>query len=100
MVELDGKSAHYQFPIGAISSITNRVTGVMLSVGEQRRGGACIGVAEGRAAMQRAQNLEIPARGAGRGGAGLTRLTPSHEGGWRRAPSAAHGNPHPLFFRH
>jgi succinate dehydrogenase (ubiquinone) cytochrome b560 subunit len=31
--EIDGKSMHYKFPVGAISSVTNRVTGVMLSVG-------------------------------------------------------------------
>lgn len=33
--EIDGRQPHYKFPIGAISSITNRATGVMLSVGEQ-----------------------------------------------------------------
>lgn len=31
--EIDGKTPHYKFPMGAISSIANRVTGVMLSVG-------------------------------------------------------------------
>lgn len=29
--EIDSKSVHYKFPPGAISSIANRVTGVMLS---------------------------------------------------------------------
>eukprot|EP00201_Polytomella_parva_P024155 CAMPEP_0175041694 /NCGR_PEP_ID=MMETSP0052_2-20121109/2083_1 /TAXON_ID=51329 ORGANISM="Polytomella parva, Strain SAG 63-3" /NCGR_SAMPLE_ID=MMETSP0052_2 /ASSEMBLY_ACC=CAM_ASM_000194 /LENGTH=197 /DNA_ID=CAMNT_0016304289 /DNA_START=30 /DNA_END=623 /DNA_ORIENTATION=+ len=33
VIEIDGKSTHYQFPIGAISSIANRATGVALSVG-------------------------------------------------------------------
>jgi hypothetical protein len=31
--DIDGKSPHYKFPVGAISSITNRVTGVGMSVG-------------------------------------------------------------------
>jgi succinate dehydrogenase (ubiquinone) cytochrome b560 subunit len=31
--EIDGKQFHYKMPYGAISSITNRATGVMLSVG-------------------------------------------------------------------
>lgn len=35
-MEIDNKSAHYKFPLGALSSITNRVTGVALSVGELR----------------------------------------------------------------
>jgi len=34
VLEIDGKSAHYKFPWGALSSIANRVTGVALSVGE------------------------------------------------------------------
>ncbi len=34
VIEIDGKSPHYKFPMGAISSITNRATGVALSVGE------------------------------------------------------------------
>eukprot|EP00198_Chlamydomonas_reinhardtii_P000171 XP_001689506.1 succinate dehydrogenase subunit b560 [Chlamydomonas reinhardtii] len=33
VMEIDNKSAHYKFPLGALSSITNRVTGVALSVG-------------------------------------------------------------------
>eukprot|EP00798_Chlamydomonas_sp_ICE-L_P025733 gene25733-11393_t len=33
VLEIDGKTAHYKFPIGALSSIANRVTGVILSVG-------------------------------------------------------------------
>lgn len=33
VIEIDGKSPHYKFPLGAISSITNRATGVALSVG-------------------------------------------------------------------
>jgi succinate dehydrogenase (ubiquinone) cytochrome b560 subunit len=32
--DIDGKSLHYKMPVGAISSITNRVTGVGMSVGE------------------------------------------------------------------
>lgn len=35
--EIDGRQPHYKFPIGAISSIANRATGVALSVGEQGR---------------------------------------------------------------
>lgn len=31
--EIDGKSFHYKMPLGAVSSITNRATGVMLSLG-------------------------------------------------------------------
>jgi len=31
--EITGLQPHYKFPLGAISSITNRATGVMLSVG-------------------------------------------------------------------
>lgn len=31
--EITGMQPHYKFPLGAISSITNRATGVMLSVG-------------------------------------------------------------------
>lgn len=31
--EIDGKSFHYKMPMGAVSSIANRATGVMLSVG-------------------------------------------------------------------
>ena len=31
--EIDYKSMHYKFPLGAISSVTNRATGAMLSVG-------------------------------------------------------------------
>ncbi|KAG2447242.1 hypothetical protein HYH02_007982 [Chlamydomonas schloesseri] len=33
VIEIDNKSPHYKFPLGALSSITNRVTGVALSVG-------------------------------------------------------------------
>jgi succinate dehydrogenase (ubiquinone) cytochrome b560 subunit len=33
VIEIDGKAPHYKFPLGAVSSITNRVTGVALSVG-------------------------------------------------------------------
>ncbi|KAJ9506399.1 hypothetical protein QJQ45_004902 [Haematococcus lacustris] len=33
VLEIDGKSMHYKFPWGALSSITNRATGVALSVG-------------------------------------------------------------------
>ena len=33
MLEIDGKTAHYKFPWGALSSITNRATGVALTVG-------------------------------------------------------------------
>lgn len=33
VLEIDGKSVHYKFPWGAISSIMNRGTGVALSVG-------------------------------------------------------------------
>jgi hypothetical protein len=33
VLEIDGKSLHYKFPWGALSSITNRATGVALSVG-------------------------------------------------------------------
>ena len=32
--EIDGKSMHYKMPINAISSITNRATGVALTTGE------------------------------------------------------------------
>lgn len=39
VLEIDNKSQHYKFPLGALSSITNRVTGVALSVGER----ACTG---------------------------------------------------------
>lgn len=39
VIGLDGKSAHYKFPMPALSSITNRVTGVVLSCGEQRGSG-------------------------------------------------------------
>lgn len=31
--EITGVQPHYKFPLGAISSITNRATGCMLSVG-------------------------------------------------------------------
>lgn len=31
--EIDYKQMHYKFPVGAITSVTNRATGVMLSVG-------------------------------------------------------------------
>lgn len=31
--EIDGKSMHYKMPINAISSITNRATGVAMTVG-------------------------------------------------------------------
>lgn len=31
--EMDNRTPHYKFPLGALSSITNRVTGVALSVG-------------------------------------------------------------------
>jgi hypothetical protein len=47
VLEIDGKSPHYKFPLGAISSIVNRVTGVALSVGkhagirERAEGHAC-----------------------------------------------------------
>jgi succinate dehydrogenase (ubiquinone) cytochrome b560 subunit len=34
--EIDGKSMHYKFPWGALSSVTNRVTGVALSAGALR----------------------------------------------------------------
>lgn len=34
VLDIDGKSLHYKMPIGALSSITNRVTGVGMSVGE------------------------------------------------------------------
>lgn len=37
VIGLDGKSRHYNFPWAALSSITNRVTGVALSVGECMR---------------------------------------------------------------
>uniref|UniRef100_A0A7S2VUX9 Succinate dehydrogenase cytochrome b560 subunit, mitochondrial n=1 Tax=Chlamydomonas chlamydogama TaxID=225041 RepID=A0A7S2VUX9_9CHLO len=33
VLEMDGKTPHYKMPWGALSSITNRVTGVALSVG-------------------------------------------------------------------
>mmetsp|Transcript_15670 Transcript_15670/g.32690 ORF Transcript_15670/g.32690 Transcript_15670/m.32690 type:complete len:203 (+) Transcript_15670:28-636(+) len=33
VLEIDGKTPHYKFPLGALSSIVNRVTGVALSVG-------------------------------------------------------------------
>ena len=33
VVELDQKSFHYKMPLGAVSSILNRVTGVSLSAG-------------------------------------------------------------------
>lgn len=33
--EIDGKSMHYKMPINAISSITNRATGVALTTGER-----------------------------------------------------------------
>ncbi|KAG1673289.1 hypothetical protein FOA52_002569 [Chlamydomonas sp. UWO 241] len=33
VLEIDGKSAHYKMPLGALSSIANRATGVALSVG-------------------------------------------------------------------
>ena len=41
---MDGKSAHYKFPIVALSSITNRITGCVLS-GAVGVGGviACVG---------------------------------------------------------
>lgn len=32
--EIDGKSMHYKMPINAISSITNRATGVALTTGD------------------------------------------------------------------
>lgn len=35
--EISGLQPHYKFPLGAISSITNRATGCMLSVGEAPR---------------------------------------------------------------
>lgn len=35
VLEIDNKSPHYKFPLGALSSITNRVTGVVMSFGEQ-----------------------------------------------------------------
>jgi hypothetical protein len=31
--EIDSKQFHYKMPLGAVSSVTNRVTGVMLSIG-------------------------------------------------------------------
>ena len=34
--EIDGKSMHYKMPINAISSITNRATGVAMTAGEQQ----------------------------------------------------------------
>lgn len=34
VLEIDGKSMHYKFPWGPLSSIANRVTGVALSVGK------------------------------------------------------------------
>lgn len=34
VMEIDHKQLHYKMPPGAISSITNRATGVMLSLGE------------------------------------------------------------------
>jgi succinate dehydrogenase (ubiquinone) cytochrome b560 subunit len=34
VLEIDNKSLHYKFPLGALSSIANRVTGVAMSVGE------------------------------------------------------------------
>ena len=33
VLDIDGKQLHYKLPIGAISSIANRVTGVGMSVG-------------------------------------------------------------------
>ncbi|GLI61724.1 hypothetical protein VaNZ11_004148, partial [Volvox africanus] len=33
VLEIDNKSLHYKFPLGALSSIANRVTGVAMSVG-------------------------------------------------------------------
>jgi succinate dehydrogenase (ubiquinone) cytochrome b560 subunit len=44
VLDVDGKSAHYKFPIVALSSITNRVTGCVLS-GAVGVGGviACVG---------------------------------------------------------
>lgn len=33
VLEIDGKTAHYKFPWGALSSITNRATGCALTVG-------------------------------------------------------------------
>ena len=33
--EIDNKGFHYKMPVNAISSITNRATGVALSVGKQ-----------------------------------------------------------------
>lgn len=41
--EITGLQPHYKFPLGAISSIANRATGVALSVGALRTGRpACI----------------------------------------------------------
>jgi succinate dehydrogenase (ubiquinone) cytochrome b560 subunit len=47
VIDVDGKSVHYKFPIVALSSITNRVTGCVLS-GAVGVGGviACVGGAE------------------------------------------------------
>lgn len=36
VLEIDGKTPHYKFPLGALSSIVNRATGVALTVGERR----------------------------------------------------------------
>ncbi len=33
--EIDGKGMHYKMPINAVTSITNRVTGTALTVGER-----------------------------------------------------------------
>lgn len=34
VMEIDNKTLHYKFPLGALSSIANRVTGVAMSVGK------------------------------------------------------------------
>lgn len=42
VLEIDNKTPHYKFPLGALSSIMNRVTGAVLSVGEPNSTCVCV----------------------------------------------------------
>jgi succinate dehydrogenase (ubiquinone) cytochrome b560 subunit len=46
VLEIDGKQPHYKFPLGAISSIANRATGVALSVGQFSFNGLLVSIME------------------------------------------------------
>lgn len=77
VVGLDGKSAHYAFPLGAISSITNRVTGTILAVGESKRTGSRIwqyALGKHPSALAPLQTM-FPCTDAGFIGAGYISLT-------------------------